>query len=555
MTTPRNSAFLLCMALVATILLGTAANGQVEQGERAVLAIPDSLVIQGLMRYERQTRGNKSPTYYGMAFPVLRRDQVHRIVNVTALPEIASKQMYPTLVRHGRIRVSSADVTAQHYGNIVLAGRTTADWRGLLVSADGSIGGGRAHLSDAAWHRETANLRVRHVLDWRTAYDAQVDLDLGRTGMYDSVSIGSHRTFYQARGGVVLDRTLGSDNLVNLTLDAAQRGVSGPEDSPGEQVLFGRVSWQKASGRFWIHSYGSYELVHTSRSQGTTGTATNFAGGVKGWIRPDESYGGALGMDIYNIEHLGGDSIKAIRPSVTAWARLFRRVKFTASAASGVDRTGIYEAYGQNPMLNLNTPLHTAFRSFDLRAEAEVTLSDESSASIGLKQLTITDYPVWRRQTAGQSGYVTGQFVLDYGYAADNDATITEMYVQYERSWDRGSLDAFAAYRSHTLMNRKVPHVADWEGQVAGHIPVTGGVLISPSLSIIGPRVHLPAGAGTTLSELDPYAVVSLGVSVPVLRDWTATLSLKNIANQQYERWEDVREPGFHLEISMKRDI
>ena len=304
----------------------------------------------------------------------------------------------------------------------------------------------------------------------------------------------------------VLDRTLGSDNLVTATLDAAQRGVSGPEDSPGEQALLGRVVWQKASGRFWIHSHGSYELVHTSRSQGTTGTATCIAGGVKGWLRPDEAYGGALGMDIYNIEHLGGDSIKAIRPSVTAWARPLRRVKLTASAGSGVDRTGIYDAYGQNPMLNLSTPLRTAFRSFDLRADVEVTLSDESSASVGLKQLTITDYPVWRRQTAAESGYEPGQFVLDYSYASGKDATITEMYAQYERSWDRGSFDAFAVYRSHTLLNRKVPHVADWEGQLAAHIPVSGDVVVSPSLSIIGPRVHLPAGTGTTLSELDPCA-------------------------------------------------
>ena len=200
MATPRGSAALICVALAAMMLCGNMAYGQAQQSERAVLAIPDSLVIQGLIRYERQTRGSKRPTYYGMAFPVLRRDRVHRIVNVTALPEIASKQMYPTMVRHGRLRVSSADITAQHYGNIVLAGRTTADWKGLLVSADGSIGGGRAHLSEAAWNRETANIRARQVLDWRTAYDAQLDLDLGRTGVYDSVSTGSHRSFYQARG-------------------------------------------------------------------------------------------------------------------------------------------------------------------------------------------------------------------------------------------------------------------------------------------------------------------------------------------------------------------
>ena len=546
--------YTLFVLVSALVTFTVPARAQSPEEDRAVLDIPDSLVIQGLMRYEQQTLGAKQPTYYGMAFPVLRRDGVHGITNVTTLPAISAKQTYPTPVHHGRLRVSSADITAQHYGNLTLAGRTTVDWKDILISADGSIGGGRAHLSDAAWHRETANVRARQVLDWRTAYDAQLSLNAGRTGVYDSASTGSHRTFYQVRGQCELDRTLGTDNQLRLIVDAAQRGVSGPETGPSEQVVSGHVSWEKASGRFWLTTYGHYEMVRTSRSVGTEGTATTFAGGAQAWIRPDEAFGGALGMDLYSINYMAGDSLNEIRPSVTVWARLFRRVKFTGTVSSGADRMGIYDAYTRNNMLNLSTPLKTVFNSFDLDLNAQATINDQSVLTVGAHQATLTNYPVWRRQAVGESGNEPGQFILDYDWAAGEDATINSIYARYNQNWNRGSLDAFATVRMHDIGGRDVPHVPDWEGHVATHIPVSSDVLISPSLDIVGPRAYVVPGSAA-MGELGMYFAANLGVSVPVLRQWMLTLSLQNLAHQQYNCWEDVKEPGFHLQISMKRDI
>ncbi len=546
------AAAITSISLALTLVGPPTARAQTVEEERAVLDIPDSLVIQGMVRYEQQTQGRKHFSYYGPAFPLERDEKPETVASVKTLPGIASKRLFPTPVRHGAVSIAQVDAKAQHYGNLTLGGRAAADWRGILVSGEASAGGGRAHLSDAAWHHEKLWVAARQLLSLQTALDGRFDAELGRTAVYDQASTGSHRTFYRVKADAYADHLFASGHQVRLGGEFAQRGVTGPEGSPGEQAMLLAAHWQRASGRFWLGAHGKYDLVHTGRPSGAEGNATTFVIGASAWTRLDENWGGALGVDIYSLDYLGGDSLKTLRPTIHAWARVLDWLKFSAHLTSGTERLGIWEAYHRNPMLNLATPMRTPFRSLDLDLSTEFILGPRTSLSAGLRQLLIENYPVWRRQSSADANYEPGQFVLDYDYAGDKSASITAVYGRYTRDWRRGSVSVLGVVRTHSLVEQPVPFVPDWEGHVTSRIPVGRQIIVSPALRVFGPRSYLLAGSDAT-NELGGYVVISTDFSMPVYRDWVATLSLNNLIHQQYERWDDVKEPGFHLQLAVKK--
>ena len=544
----------LMVAAAAILAAGALApsEAQAPEEERAVLDIPDSLVIPGTVRYERQTRGRKRFAYYGPAFPIERRDEPHTAADVSTLPSAVQKRLYPTPVRHGAARIAEVEAWAQHYGNLTLGAHGAADWKGILLSGYSSLGGGRAHLSDAGWHHEQLGVAGRQLFSLQTALDGRLKIEAGRTGIYDNASTGSHRNFYQVKLDTYADHLFASDHHVRLGGEVAQRGVTGPEGSPSEQVMLLSGDWERASGRFWIGAHGRYDVVHTGRPVGDEGTATSMVIGAGAWTRLDENWGGALGVDVYSLDYLGGDSLKTLRPTIHAWARVLKWLKFAGHLTSGAERTGIWEAYHDNPMLNLATPMRTPFRSLDLDLNTEFILGSRTSLTGGLRQLLIKNYPVWRKQASTDVNYEVGQFVLDYGYAGDESASITALYAQYHFDWTSGSLDVLGLLRTTNLKERPVPFVPDWEGHVTSRVPMGRDMTISPGLGLYGPRSYLLPGS-SSMGELGSYAVMSVDFSMPVYRDWVATLSLNNLIHQQYERWNDVKEPGFHLQVAVRK--
>jgi len=548
--------------LCAFVSLAAGAQGALAQAppERAVLEIPDSVVIQGRAQYQLQTGGNKNFTYYAKAFPVDRADTRYSFASVTTLPALSSKETFPTPVRHGAVRATQIRCVAQHYGNVLVSADRVADWRGWLFSGDGELGGGRGHTSGAGWHREAISGRVRQVVTWRSAYDAQLALESGRTGIWSALN-QSHRDYLKLDAGVGLERILAGDHEVRLDVDAQQRRIGGPEASVSEQAFYSRLAWQKASGRFWVSANATADVVHTSRSVGAKGFGSLITVSGEAWTRPEENFGGALGVTIYTVDYLAGDSLRTIRPSVTAWARILNLVKFTGRLTSGVDRLGIWEAYQANPMLNVATPLRMPFRSVDIDVNAETSLEHSNVVTVGLRQLVIKDYPVWVMKDTltvwqGQfptEPYVRDQFALDYRYTGIENASVTAFYARYQHTWKQGSIDALGIWRVHALKEQKVPYVPDWEVHLGANIPFRQSAIFSPAVHVTGPRSYVATKTVDKLAKLGTYATVDLDASIPLRRGWLLTASLRNLLNQGYERWDGFKEPGFHLQVGVRR--
>lgn len=559
--TPHRPFLPLAVLALGWVALGRPdARAQTSSPDRTVLDIPDSVVIEGRARYELQTGGSKSFTYYAKAFPVERTDTLQGVAPFATLPALSSKETYPTMVRHGGVRATQVRVAAQHYGNALVSANQVADLRGWLVSADGELGGGRGHVTNAGWHRQAVSGRVRKATSWRSGYDAELSLEHGRTGIWGQTA-RSHRTYYRADAAFGVERTVGADHQIGIDLDFAQRGVGGPETDVSEQAVLSHVTWQRASGRFWLGMTGTGDFIHTSRSGGANGTASQIILSGEAWTRPEENFGGALGVTIYTVDHLVGDSLRTIRPSIAAWARMLDIVKFTGRLSSGVDRFGVWEAYQQDPLLSIATPVRGSFRSVDLDARGEVSITHSQVAALGLKHVIVKDYPVWVRkdtarvwsQSFPNEPFVRDQFALDYGYQGTETASITSLYGRYQGWWSRGSFDVLAIWRAHALRGRDVPHVPDWELHIIGNCPIGRGVALSPSAHAVGPRSFIAPSSPDALDRLGPYVVVDVEASAPLRWGWFVTASLHNLLNQRYEVWEGFREPGLHFQVGVRR--
>jgi len=534
------------LAAPAFVCLVAAGGVLAQQAERnrPVLEIPESIDIAGRASYQQVTEGEKVFVYFGMAFPVERTADQEGPGPGEPLPTLTSKELYPMLVRHGGARATSVEGMAQNYGNGLIGARHVADIRGWLGSADAELGGGAGHVDGADWHREMVSGRAQRAATWRTTYDGSVLVESGRTGVW-GVEALSHRTYYGIGGGAGLDHAFAGDHEVRLGVDLRQRDVGDPRMNVSEQSLTSDLTWQNASGRFWLKGDVLADLVHTSRDSGTAGTSSAVAVSAEAWTRPEENFGGALGVTIYSAKYLGGDSLRTIRPSVTAWARLFNTVKFSARLTSGLERFGIWEAYQQQPMLSLDTPLRMAFHSVDIDVNGEAPIRHAHLMNIGLREQVIRDYPVWKRQAAGEP------FVADYGYAMGQTASIASFYGRYRYTWSSGSSDVLAIWRKHSLVGQRVPYVPDWEVHATTGVPLWRGITISPTAQVIGPRAAVRPVA--TLDRLGAYAVLDLEAAYPLRGGWLLTGSLFNLLNQNYERWQGVREPGFHVQLGAKR--
>jgi hypothetical protein len=529
------------LILLLPFLIAVGARAQVTPRERAVLDTA-KIVIRGELRYELQREGEKTTTYYANALPVAREDLPEAQVHVRTLPEISTKRIYPTPVRHGRVNVASTNARVQHFGNVMAEGYAAADLGGLLASGDAGVGGGLSHVSNAEWYNLYVKTRARHLLLWSTAFDAELGTEVARTGVYDQTSTGDHRTLYDVTGGLGVDHMLSQGQIVRVEGTLGQRSVMSSDDTPSEQAFFVKGSWQRSSGRFWVTADASLSGVHTIRP-GSEGTAYALRLGAYAWTRLDENWGGALGANIYTVRNVDGDSIETIRPMVAAWARPFSWLKFNANLSSGIEQFGLVEAYRQNPMVDLSTPMRQTFRSIDLNVNAEATINARHSVEVGLRQLLLNDYPVWTQTGASPPG----EFIVDYTTYDGENFSISSFYARYRSRWGAGTIDGLGIYRFHSVKHDDVPYVPNWETHLVSHIPVRGGIMLSPSLKLIGPRSYRPG------KELDPYVVVDFDMSLNIWKPWMLEISLRNLIHQQYERWYNVKEPGFHLQIGVRR--
>lgn len=533
--------------LGALLTLAGAAHAQAPPASAAAAAldIPDSLVIPGRAVYQQVTEGVKHFTYYGKAFPQERADRRHGTTSITRLPALESKDVYPTAVRHGGVRATTVEAATQHYGDLSMTGRHAAEWKGWLASVDGDLGGGLGHTTGAGWHREELTGRGRRVLAWHSGVDGGVRLQNGRTGAWGT-DPRSHRDYYRLGLSAGGDRVL-DGNVLRLDVDLQQRGVAGPGVDASEQAMRAGVHWERTNGRFWLRGQATTDFVWTSRDQGIEGTGSMTVIGAEAWTRPEENFGGGLGVNVYTTDPLDGDSLRTIRPSVTAWARMFRMLKLTATLTSSVERFGVWEAYSQNTTLDVATPLRMPFRSVDLDLNGEIAFTEWNVVTFGFRELIIKDYPIWHRPAPDQA------FVLDYAYAGDQTASLSAVYGRYKRSWRHGSLDALAVWRTHALQGQPVPYVPDWELHVVTTVPWRWGRILSPTVRVVGPRSYVVPGNSTQLDRLDSFVQVDLRASMPLRRGWRISGSVQNLLHQNCRRWDGVNEPGLHLQIGAHR--
>jgi len=68
-------------------------------------------------------------------------------------------------------------------------------------------------------------------------------------------------------------------------------------------------------------------------------------------------------------------------------------------------------------------------------------------------------------------------------------------------------------------------------------------------VKLIGPQEYTPG------KQLDPYVVVDLDMALNLWRPWTVDISFRNLVHQQYQRWYNVKEPGFHLQLGVRRTL
>ncbi len=529
-------------ALLLTTMLAATAAAQ-PAPDRSALEIPDSLVIPGRAVYQLVTGGSKLPTYYGKAFPRDRTDGTYGTASLTNLPMPGSKDIYPTPVKHGGIRATTIEASAQHYGNVAVVARHVMDRSGWLASGVGELGAGLGHTGGAGWHREMLDAGARRVVAWNSAYDGGLRLETGRSGVWGDDTT-SHRDYHKIALAMAADRTI-DGNQLRLDVDLQQRGVGAPNLSASEQAIRVGMRWQRTNGRFWIRGRATGDFVRTARDLGDEGASSIVAVGVEAWTRPDENFGGGLGVTVYSGEYLAGDSLREIRPSLTAWVRTLDVAKFTIRLASGADRYGVFEAFDGCPMLDVSTPLRMPFRSLDFDVNGEVQLSDWNSASIGFRLDWIDDYPVWRRSGAGEP------FSIHYDYVSSETASISAFYSRYRTTWRQGSLDLLAVWRSHSLAENPVPQVPDWEFHAVTALTARRGIVISPTVRLIGPRSYIMSNdrSGT----LDSYFRVDVEGSAPFRQGWYLTAAIRNLLAQKYQRWIGSNEPGFHVEIGARR--
>lgn len=533
------------------LLVSSTAHSQAPVSDQAVLEIPDSLVIPGRTTWEQVTRGAKMSTYYGLAFPVERRDVVHPVAPLSELPPPPSKDVYPTIVRHGRARATRVEAVARHHGNVSAGANRLIDWNGYLTSANVEAGGGAGHTSGAAWYDMSGEALTQRVVSWRSAYDGGVSLRLARSGVW-GMQETSHRSVYVvgANGGSNL--TLFGDNQFATTVAVRQRGVSAPDNSASEQLLTGHVGWQRVNGRFWVKGHFDGDLLHTSRDAGVEGFAKIVSVGAEAWTRLEENFGGAMGVTFHSVDHLQGDSLRTARLSLASWFS-YRPVKFTARLTSGVERYGIWDAYNANRMLNVGTPLRMPFRSVDLDLKASISLGSWNAVTAGLRDVLYEDYPIWRREAPGQP-YV----LIPQSDTTDARAKMTSLYGRYYHQLSEGrSIDLLAIWRTHSLegSTEPVPFMPDWEAHLAFEQPVRWNVTLRPSVEVMGPRSYVDvdqSGAGPT-AELEPFVLVNIDASMPARRGWDVTFAVRNILNSNHERLDGVAEPGIHFMLGARK--
>lgn len=504
------------------------------------LDIPDSLVIPGRTTYEHVAHGVKESVYFGHAFPVDRGADTVGPASVTTLPAIASKSSYPTSVRHGDLQATRVSARAEHFGNVYAHALHVRDWNGYLASGQGELGGGRGHTSGSLWHREALNARVRRVVTWRSSYDGGLSLQSGRTGVW-GMKQTSHHDYYGLglRGGGEL--AVFGDHQVSVNASATQRGVSSPELDASEQHMSGRIGWQKTNGRFWLQGRAAVDMVRTDRDAGVTGTAHLMSVSGEAWTRLEENFGLAGGVTVYSIDYLEGDSLRTVRPSFSAWARIMR-MKFSARLRSSVEPFGIWEAYHNNQMLDLQTPLRMPFNNVDLDVSGEVLLSGWNTLTGGMQLLLTDDYPVWRRSASGER----------YQLVLNERARLTSWYCRYQHQFFLGSIDALGIWRQHSLQqsDQPVPFVPDWELHLTLTYPTHfRGVTLSPGLEFIGPRHYFL----DTYAELDSYYLLNLDAAVPARHGWQVTVSMRNLLNQSYELYDGISGPGLHVRLGAQK--
>jgi hypothetical protein len=524
-----------------------------------VLDIPDSLVIQGKAQVELILSGTKDNTYYDRAFPVEREETPEELTSVTAMPATPAKETFPLFVRHGSTHATAFQAAAQHFGNASLWAGRWQDWQSVLISSDAEIGGGKGHVEKADWWRTAASVNARYPASWRTAWESSVSGEAGRTSVWDP-TLPSRRDYTRGEMRFGFDRAFGSDQEVRIDVNSDARRVAGPEATATEQTLLARVGWQNTTGRFWVSANMIGSFLHNSRPMGMSGNSSFYVVSGEAWTRPEENFGGAIGVSIYTVNHLAGDSLRTIRPSITAWARIKDFVKFSGRLTSGVDELGIWEAYRANPMLNLATPLRTPFRSVDIDLNAEIPIHRDNIWTFGFRQLLIQNYPVWvRKDTAATwsrrfaaEPYVANQFAIDYAYAGTDLASITAFYARYRYSWRVGSVDALGVLRAHSLVQQAVPYVPDWEFHVSSNLPYRR-LTISPAIHAFGPRHYIDSKTVDTIAELRAYALANLEISTPLRRGWLLTLSGSNLLNSSFETWNGFKEPGVFGQIGVRR--
>jgi len=552
-----RSAGAFASILVVLAGLPNLATGQAP--ETPVLDIPDSLVIQGRVQHELLLAGTKSNTLYDRAFPVEREDVPEQLASVNTLPAISSKETFPLFIRHGSVHATALRAAAQHFGNGSLWVGRWQDWKGFLLSSDLELGGGRGHTDNASWWRTALGTNARYMPSWRTACDGSLDIESGRTAIWDGV-LSSHRNYSRGGLGLALNRGLSPDQEVSLFVEGDARRVSGPEATANEKTLASVISWQNTTGRFWIKGNVQADFTNTARPAGTDGTGSFYAVSAEAWTRPEENFGGAVGVTIYTVNYLSGDSLRTIRPSIAAWGRVRNLVKFTGRLSSGVQRFGIWEAYQANQMLNLATPLRSPFTSVDIDLNVETSVHRDNVLTFGFRQLIVDDYAVWVRKDSTVTWrrrfptepHTVNQFGVDYGYAGTDQASLTSFYARYQYAWREGSVDALGLIRAHSLVQQPVPYVPDWEFHLGARFPFRR-FTVAPSLHTIGTRHYIEPKTLDQIAEMDPYVLVDLEVSTALNRHWQLALLGSNLLNSRYQRWNGFNEPGIYGQIGIRR--
>ena len=536
--------------------------------QRMRLDMPDSLVITGQGAVELQTEGNKLESAYGYALPQSREFHRPSMRGLEVLPQVGGKIALPRIVRAGRDFAADAAGLINHQGNVALEAGGRAERSGWQLAGSFGLRGGPGHRDGASHRKVVASIDAGRRLPYRTAGAVGFKLIEGMNGVW-SLSDDRERSFNRIAVKIAGDGAV-DDTELHGSIEIDRRNIKDSLEPVGggtENGVLIEGYGERAGRRFYVRGKASYDRTSLSRGQSSGGVTTIASVGAEALTRPEERYGGGLGVTLFSVNPFDAtsdaDSIRKPYAQAYAWARVTSWLKLTARFGGGgrVERYGLWEAYRENPFLFIDTPLKPIIHRADLDIRVDAQRGEGRHITAGFRFNLIRNYPVWDkpwavpaldRSTAGVSDRAaTPDFELTYD--EDNVSIRTGYLTIQHRVGPKVSIASklrvfWSAYQERS----GVSYVPDFHHEVSSSMDLWENLRLMPRLTWIGRRPH--ADSQGKRVKMGSYAVMDIGAQHPMRHGLYGRLWLYNIFHTRYERWEGFVEPGLTLALGVGRE-